>query len=436
MSYSEYSASSQITKTSILSLIVLTIAVLEGVVRKWLSSDFGLLLVGLRDVCAFTAICCSIVECRNRFNPFFIKITLFWSAFVVFWGALQILINQTSIVVFFIGIRFWLLYFLFSVFVGSSLSRNELKLVIKFLLFFMVVSTPLVFFQYISPVEHFINKQVDSDSDGVFLVAENIVRTTGFFSFTLGQTTYLSIMNGVVFSYISRIDIYKRKELISAVLLFLMLLINTIVSGSRAAIVLFVFIMIIYILFEFFFFKKKINRMNFLFIMLMFFSIGASPFLFSRAINATQERFDNASDEENISDRVSSLLIGEPLVFDSFTWIGEGIGKGTNFAAMLNSGTRGFMLAETEPGRNILEGGLLGALFIAIKWICFLWLSIISLNKSFSDRDSSYILYCLSVFISFITSSVTGQLTVNVLSSFILIIFIANISFSIGKYNN
>lgn len=422
-----YSERNNISISAKLTLLILLIAILEGAVRKWFAPGFGSMLIGVRDFLAIMAIYTSVIEKGEiTASPIF-KLTISWCFLVVLWSLVQALINQTPILLVIIGFRFWLLYLVFAISVGLSLSSKELNYIIICLFWVAILTTPLIIIQHLLPPDHFINKQVVNDADEVFVLTKDIVRTTGIFTFVLGQTTFLGLLTPIVLSYTTSQFSYAKKSHLAFVAL-ISVIISTVLSGSRGAIIFFSMLLFVYMISEYILLKKKLTKFHALLIFILFVGGIASSVIFSRAIDATQERFETASESENISDRIIATFVGEPFVLDSMSWIGAGIGNGSNFAAVFLNGKNGFTLAETEPGRNLLEGGVIGVVFIAIKWILFIWCGFVSILVSMRHRDSSYFLLCLATFIAALTWSVTGQITANVLGNFSVLFLVAKFS--------
>lgn len=426
-----YVEKNRISVTAKITLSILLIAIFEGAVRKWLSSGVGSILIGVRDVLAFISIIMVFIENADIKRSSVFKLVVIWCFIIVVWGLIQILFNQTPFLLFVVGIRFWLLYFVFAIVVGLSMNREDFDYIVYSLFLIAVIMMPLIIIQHILPPSHFINKQIENDAERIFVVANDIVRTTGTFSFTLGQTTFLGLLTPLVFGYITD-NSNKRTILTWGALISVV--VCTVLSGSRGAIFFFLAIFFIYVIFEFILIKKKLTKNHGVLVFFIMLGVVFSPIIFSRAIEATQERFESASESEDISDRIISTFSGEPFVIDSMSWIGSGIGYGSNFASIFLTGENGFVLAETEPGRNLLEGGTIGVLYIIVKWMLLFFCGVISLVTSLERKNCIYLLLCLSTFIALLTWSVTGQITANVFGNFLVFFFVAK--FSIQRIND
>lgn len=423
--------SEHLSTTAKLTILILLIAIFEGSVRKWISQDIGTLLIIIRDLIVILTIIISVFENTSILKNPIVKILFLWCFFVIIWGLLQSLINQTPFILMIVGFRFWLLYLIFSVFVGLSLNNYEIDKIVKILFTIAIVVVPLVLLQFSLPPDSFINKQVDNDTESIFKLTEDIVRTTGTFSFTVGQANFIALLTPLTLGYLSSGFIHGEKSKLP-LWATLAVFICVILSGSRGVILLFSFIFLLYIIFNFFLSRKKLSNNDIVVLFALFIGSSCAPIIFSKAFDATSERFDNAAEVEVFSDRILSTFIGEPYVLERVSFLGEGLGLGSNFSSFVLKGENGFTLAETEPGRNLLEGGFLGFIFIGLKWFLLFVCSWQSVRIYLSCSNVINILLCFSTYIALLTSSVTSQLTSNVLGFFILLFYIAKANTDTG----
>lgn len=111
---------------------------------------------------------------------------------------------------------------------------------------------------------------------------------------------------------------------------------------------------------------------------LVVFALGSLSF-FQDGVGILKKRIDHASNVEGgfagFADRVS-FIFTEPLnMIADAPLLGHGLGLGTNAGAALVSGSRGFLLAETEWSRIILESGpVLGLFFVVWRLWFVVWL--------------------------------------------------------------
>lgn len=414
-------------------LAILLVTIFEGALRKWVANSLTLPLVFSRDALAIAGIFIGLTNGRSLFRKSSMQILLAWTALIIFWGGVQLIFNQSSLVTFVFGLRFWLLYLWFAYIAAITMTERDFVLIAKTLAIILILMTPLVILQHLQPPGSFINKQVDGDSDNVFMLAGDVVRTTGTFSFTLGYAVYLSICLPFIFAcMMPGFRIFKYKSIVG--LGFLAAGIGTLVSGSRSSILFFAILLMIYIYSLLFFTKGRKNKIYAIFFTLaLLAALSILPFFFSRAIDATQERFDSAAQSENFVQRVTNMFFGEQNTYSHVTFLGEGFGAGSNAAAVAATGKRAFQLAETETSRTILEGGFLGFIFIALKITVLAF----GLLKSFGIARKSGnflpLMLWITATIALLSWSLIGQLTVNSLGFLLLGLSVASLRFTLRK---
>ena len=113
--------------------------------------------------------------------------------------------------------------------------------------------------------------------------------------------------------------------------------------------------------------------------------------------------------------------MGEPFVYNVISWLGRGIGYGSNLAATLQTHTvEGFALAEYEGGRVLLEGGLVGLAYTAIKVVVIVIGILKSVRIAIKTHSPFPVLVWLTAGLAILTWPASGQLTANVLLGIIL----------------
>jgi hypothetical protein len=405
----------RLTRAGRIFITVVLIVVLEGAIRKWLSSSLTLPLVLTRDALASYAIVYAFMHGHLHRYGIVSRILLAWSCCVVIWGMLQLILGESNTLVLFIGLRFWLLYVWFAFAITAAMSEHDFRVAIKTLLWVLVLTGPLVVLQSFSPTGARINTEVDSDSEA-FTVGRGIVRTTGTFSFTAGQAAFVALCTPLaVLMFESRKrNVFQRLFSVAVLGAFLA---AVVVSGSRGAILFSGGLFGLYLLGSVFLApgkRKVVALFATVFIVIM---LGLSLYVFRDAVEATQERFEIAAEAGDvIGDRLVSAFVGEPNIFEKFTWTGYGLGLGSNLAGYVQSpgeGERVFLLSETETGRTLLEAGLLGYVLIALKTA----LGVVGLAKStlqaLRTRRMFAMLLWIALFFALFTWSYIGQLTIN-----------------------
>ncbi len=400
-----------------LFMAVLLIAVFEGALRKWVSSSLTLPLVATRDLLALYSIIYAFTKGLIPVRSVLFQLVLGWSALVIGWGMLQTIVNQTSPSVLAIGLRFWLLYLWFGYVCGVGMHHEDFRRASKLILYLLLAMTPLVILQQLSPPGAFINTQLDTEEKDIFIVVAGIVRPSGLFTFTLGYTSFLALAGPIALAY-WKIDSPSHRSKLLFGTSFIALLIGSLLSGSRGAIIQYGAMLGIYIVGILWFAKGKAKLYGLAAAILTSLVLVAAAGVFYDAIDATQQRFSNAAEAEDFATRLQTIFLGEPEIYGSLTWFGEGLGAGSNLAGYVETGKRSFTLAETETARILLEGGLIGVFFMLLKLIAIFSGLLFAWRASILNSNPGPMVVWIIVGISIFTWSTIGQLTLNVLIAF------------------
>jgi len=400
-------------------IAVLLIVVFEGAVRKWVASSLTLPLIGMRDLLAVAVIAQAAWSGQlHRYAKVTVPL-LAWSCCVVAWGLMQMVAGESSPIVFLIGMRFWLLYIWFGVAAAASMNEADYRAAVRLVVATVMVLAPLAVLQHYSAPGATINRQLDGDEDTVFVAIAGVVRTTGTFSFTSGYATYLIMAAPLVFGVLAARKQGRRQRLF-AFLGFGAFLLCSLMSGSRAAVLSAAFMLAAYLATRVLFARNRDKPAALGAALVACVLTAAFVFFLSDAVQVTQQRFEQAASGEDFSDRLLATFIGEPNVFGASTWLGAGLGAGSNLATALNASATNFGLAESETGRILLEGGLLGFAFIALKVLLLLTALVYSLRLSAQRHTGFPILVWLTLVIALMTWPAIGQLTANALLGLLL----------------
>ena len=148
--------------------------------------------------------------------------------------------------------------------------------------------------------------------------------------------------------------------------------------------------------------------------------VAALLYAFSGAIENTSQRFEQAAADEGFWGRLLMTFIGEAHVYNNFTWLGQGLGLGSNLAGYVRTGSQAFTIAEIEAGRILLEGGLLGYAYTALKVIVILIGVGASARLAYRLQSPYPLLLWLTVSIALLTWPAIGQLSAHGLLGLIL----------------
>ena len=400
-------------------LAVLLIVVFEGAIRKWATSAATLPLILLRDLLALYLV---IHAWRGGHLRRYRKVTtvlLGWTLLVVGWGLLQMVGGESSPAIFLIGLRFWLLYTWFAVAAAATMTEADYRASVRMAVLIMIVLAPLAVLQHYSPTGATINRQLDGDEDSVFVAIAGVVRTTGTFSFTSGYSTYLILVAPLVVALLA-----ARKRTISQRLFaltgFSAYVVGSVVSGSRAAVISAGVMLAAYLIARLVFSRTRDKPAALGAALVAAALVAGFLLFFADAIQVTQERFEQASSAENFWERLLATFVGEPYVLGQVTWLGQGIGAGSNLAASLYRGGANFGLAETETGRILMEGGLLGFAFLALKLAVLVCGLAYALRLSIVRNAAFPMVLWITMVVGIMTWSAIGQISANALLGLLL----------------
>jgi hypothetical protein len=339
---------------------------------------------------------------------------------VVGWGLLQLVGGQSTPVVFVIGLRFWLLYTWFAVAAAAAMNEADYRAALKAAALVMLLLAPLAVVQHYSPPGARINTQIDGDEETVFVAVVGVVRTTGTFSFTSGYATYLTMVAPLVFGFLAARKRTKF-QLLFTLALFAAFAAGALVSGSRTAAITSAGLLAAYLVGRLLFSKARNKVGAAAAVVVIGLLTALFAYVFRDAIGVTQTRFEQAAAAENFTERVLTVLFGEPWVLHLVTWLGYGVGFGSNLATYVRTGSADvFALAEAEGGRILMEGGLLGFAYIGVKYLVLALGVTRSLKISIATNSPYALLVWLTTALAVVSWPALGQLTANALLGLML----------------
>ncbi len=393
-------------------MLIFLLIIFEGAIRKWILPSLSGPLFFVKDPIVLLVY---LLVFKYRLNPRsrLYKISLLMLGLFFFGGFLQIVLNAFSPLVLLIGFRNYFLLLPLTFIIAEHFTKEDLVRFARITCWIALPTVILVFLQYHSPPEAFINKNVgEGESTRVFTVARGIVRVSGFFSFTSGHSLYVLIFIGFLFfNYF----LPKKERFLPSIVYVTLLLIAPVLviyAGSRGLVanvlILCFFVMLAALL--------SLNRRSSFRVWGLFIVGGALMYFLTTTFLAENVavlagRFEAASRSEDTIYRFFSSYIE---VFKSFgldvpLW-GLGLGIGSNAGAFLMSGTRGFVTAESEWQSVMAEAGpLLGSVFIVYR----IFLSVSSLYASFMVFRKKGIIvpviFSAMVFMLFLSGQITKQ---------------------------
>lgn len=204
---------------------------LEGILRKWLMNAVEQPLLFIRDPVLALLYFQYLGYRRWRPPPwslaFFLIVALFLSFMLI-----QALYLDLPPIIYLIGFRNYIAYIPLAFIMREVLNRSDLDWLLRLCLFAAIPIAPLVVLQFFSPPTSLMNKALGDAGEGVFLVADDIVRPYGPFTFTYGQALFSAMA-----ACACLIAVEQRRSISLPAPLLLVCLIATgamgAVSGSR-----------------------------------------------------------------------------------------------------------------------------------------------------------------------------------------------------------
>jgi hypothetical protein len=374
----EVSANSQSShsKKQIVKLVFITywLLIFEGVLRKWIFPEIHVILYFIRDPFVLLIY---IYALKGKIFPANILLMMYMFLGIIFLAIIpvQIALQDVNPVILLYGWRNYFYYIPLAFIIGVCFKQEDLMLLIKYTLLIAIPISILSFIQYTSSPDSFINKGV-SEGGYVFLVVENIVRTTGTFTFTSGHSFFAGSLTAML-AYIWLLPANKR-PISSSILWGVTFAVFTIVllSGSRT--VFFFVLLVLAASSVASFFMKGIKlklRATLLPIILLLIGTFVFVYVFTSSFEAMQARQASAvASEGSTMLRAFSSFYNFIDYLDVPPILGYGIGSGSAGGSFISGG--GYrVIMDDEWSRIVLESGPILALcyiFLRIALVLYL----------------------------------------------------------------
>ena len=376
--------------------------IFEGALRKWVVPSLSNVLLIIRDPVVLGIYILAIRARQFPFNGW----TFATLALAILSVAASVLFTTTSLFVSVYGLRadFWHLPLIWVM--GQTLRRSDVLAMGKAILIVLLGMALLMAAQFQAPPTSFINAGRDAQFEQISTSLGRI-RPPGTWSFVLGPIYFWGLATAFLVSsqLPTRIGGQLKRTPYSPILLIAAtaaLFLGATVSGSRALLAGCAVVMAAGFL---------IALLRQPLILVRWVGLGA---LLTLALFAAQEipvvkqgfdtlfaRINDASAVENQTGgflaryfRTQTEML--PLLW-SAPWFGYGLGAGTNVGAVAATGAQGFLLAEAEWGRVILESGpILGGCFILLRLILALYLLVRSFGRALTGDALPFLLWAAS----------------------------------------
>lgn len=348
--------------------------ILEGALRKWALPSLSNPLLLIREPVVLLAYFLAFTHKRFPFNRY--VVTGFALMLLAAFTTMALGHANPLVIAFGFKVNVWHIPFAFII--GKAFNRNDVIKLGRWWLWATVAMTAIIVLQFYAPQSAWINRAPGGGEGGGFGNVMGRARPPGTFSFIIGLVWFYVFSAAFFIAGITQHKYYSKTLLaISGIALCIALPVS--ISRSLMLSVAFTFAVGIFL--------SAIQTNS----LIKFFRIGviacvalliASQLpVFDEAKEVFAERWERSTREEKGG--VQTMIVWrilreflEPFIeIEEHSFIGEGLGAGTQVGAKLLTGERGFHLGEIEWERLIAEGGIvLGTLYIL--WRLWLGLSL------------------------------------------------------------
>jgi hypothetical protein len=375
------------TKWAIWLYIILLM--FEGALRKWVVPSLSTPLLIIRDPVLFLIYGMAIISGIIPRTKFLLVVAGLALASFCF----AFLAGQNNLFVTLFGIRCNYLHLPLIWVMAEAFTRKDVENVGVFFLFMAIAMTALMIVQFKAPIESWINRGIGEDEMGQIYGAAGHIRPPGFFTFITGPMVFFPLATAF---FLNALSAGKQNWWRIALLIVsgFAIAIALPISISRGTMIGTLVVLAVYVLGLM---KTGILNLSFLRFgamgVLLLVALSFLP-IFKEARVVFMDRWDTAAAEvqgDAVGSLVSRVLIAFSQPIDTIErtpTFGYGIGVGTNAGAAMLAGRTGFLLAEDEWGRVIMElGPVLGLCFIALRFSLVVYLGAIAVRALWNNND-------------------------------------------------
>jgi hypothetical protein len=348
--------------------------IFEGAFRKWVFPEYNEIIFFLRDPIVLFVY---ITALRNNIitRDSLLNVGIFISLLFIPLIFIQVLITKINVLTLIYGWRMYFFYLPLAFAIKDAFRHEDIHRLIRQTLYVSIPLSVLAYVQFISPMTSFINASYGEGQ--VFVVTGTIVRTTGTFTFTAGQTMYAaSLMAMLVFAWLYR----KRCKVIFMPLLIITTgtaMATLLLTGSRTAFVMTGIIIIATFLGLLFTKETKLKFTGtILLVLLILVGVFMAMGPLKDSIDALGSRFEEAEAQEGspVLRALAPLMVFTGHILTA-PIMGHGLGLTSPGGSKLATGKSQIFLAEDDWSRVIVESGSgfgLIYIFYRIAFTCIL----------------------------------------------------------------
>ncbi len=353
--------------TKILIWVYIALLLFEGALRKWILPGFANPLLVVRDPVLIVIYMLAIAQGIFPSNRFIAAIAVLAVLSV---GA-SIAGGNDNLLVIIYGLRINYFHLPLIWIMGSVLTRHDVERVGAALLVLAIPMTLVMVQQFRSPMDAYINKGIGDDAVGQLFGADGKIRPPGLFAFITGPQLFYPLVAAFFFDEIAgakRLPWYILMACGIAIAIALPVSISrTVMLGTAVVAVAF--------LLSLRYSSSKLTGLARPILLLSLVAGGLSQLpVFREGSEVFMMRWDTAAAESEgaafagLMDRTVNGFTNPWFFVQEAPFLGYGIGTGSNVGARLMTGQVGFMLAEEEWGKILLElGPIIGLAFIFFR---------------------------------------------------------------------
>jgi len=362
---------------SAIKILIWTYLVLlltEGALRKWVLPGLSDELLVVRDPVVLAIYALALAAGIFPGNRFIIAV----AALAVLSAVASLLGGHDNLLVIAYGLRINYLHLPLIWIMGRVLDRRDVERLGAFLLAAAIPMTLIMVRQFGAPMNAWINRGVGHDEVGQLFGADGRIRPPGLFAFITGPQLFFPLCAAFFFDEISGAKRLPWYLLIAAGLAIAIALPISISRSVMLGTALVAIAFVVALPFS----SARFATLARPLLVLAFVGAGLSLLpVFREGVSVFMMRWDSAAEDTpgaawaSVMDRTVNGFTNPYYFMKAAPFLGHGIGTGSNVGARLTSGEVGFLLAEEEWGKVILElGPILGAAFILLRLALVGWL--------------------------------------------------------------
>lgn len=361
--------------------------IVEGALRKWVLPGLADELLIVRDPIVLAIYGVALAAGLFPTHRFIAAIAALAGLSVV----ISVLGGHHHALVIAYGLRINYLHLPLIWIMGTVLDRRDVERFGVALLLIAIPMTLIMVIQFRSPMNAWINRGVGNDEVGQIFGADGRIRPPGLFAFITGPQLFFPLCAAFFFNEISGT---KRLPWYLLIASGLAIAIALPVSISRT-VMLGTGVVALAFLGALPFSSARFGALVRPLLLLVVVAAGLSQLpVFREGIEVFMMRWDTAAAESDgaawgsVVDRTVNGFTNPYYFMKMAPLLGHGIGTGSNVGARLTSGEVGFLLAEEEWGKVLLElGPIIGVAFIGFRLVLTLWLGLQAWRALRTERN-------------------------------------------------